>query len=261
MMGASGRAALLILALMGAAMASEAEDRAKELYENGAILYTEGRYEDAIVAWDEAYRLSQRSQLLFNIANAQERLARWRDALETLNRYRAYAPADQRDALDRRIANLERRLAEFEATAAPIDSPRSTSQTDPTVDELFAVEQVGPSHGGRTKSDFPVLPVTLLASGGVLAITGTVFALQAGSARGNAGDACVDSGGLVRCPDTVRTDLKRDKVSSILADTSWVLSAACLGVGTSILLLDAGQGVGGVHLRVLPGGASLSGAF
>ena len=104
--------------------AADIDARARELYDNGAILYDEGRYEDAIVAWEEAYRLSGRPLLLYNIANAQERLGQWRAALDTLNRYRAYARPEERERLDRRIANLERRLAEDPGlTAAPPASP------------------------------------------------------------------------------------------------------------------------------------------
>ena len=79
--------ALCLLTLLAAvapeALAQDAttEARAKELYENGAALYEEGRYEEAILAWEEAYRLSSRPVLLFNIANAYERLGRGRGAV------------------------------------------------------------------------------------------------------------------------------------------------------------------------------------
>ena len=54
------------------AQANSDEVRAKELYRNGERLYEEGLYEDAVVAWERAYELSERPLLLYNIANALE---------------------------------------------------------------------------------------------------------------------------------------------------------------------------------------------
>ncbi|MCB9763760.1 MAG: hypothetical protein H6739_28585 [Alphaproteobacteria bacterium] len=110
-------AVLLPLALAAPGLAHAQDDaaeeqRAKELFYNGRDLYNEGLYQEAILAFEESYRLSGRHELLLNIASAQERLGQVQEAVDTLNRYRAYAPADEREALERRIRNLERRLAE-----------------------------------------------------------------------------------------------------------------------------------------------------
>jgi len=93
--------------------------RAQELYENGARLYDEGLYEEAIAAFEAAYTLSKLPELYYNIANAYERLAKWQEALDALNKYRAFAPTDERETLDRRMRNLERRINEMLATAPP----------------------------------------------------------------------------------------------------------------------------------------------
>lgn len=125
-----GRLILLLCLSSSAAFAQDAapaapppssEDgdqaRAKELFENGATLYREGSYEAAILAFEEAFRLSRRPALLLNIANAQERLANWKSARDTLERYRALSRAEEREAIERRIANLDERLAEERARA------------------------------------------------------------------------------------------------------------------------------------------------
>ncbi len=65
------------------AVAQSSDDaRARELYANGALLYEEGDYENAVVAWKEAHRLSERPLLLYNIANALERIGEWEEAAE-----------------------------------------------------------------------------------------------------------------------------------------------------------------------------------
>ena len=99
-------------------MSDEELTRAIELFDNGATLYEEGQYEEAILAWEESYRISGEPLLVFNIANAYERvggLENLRIALGNFNQYRAYAPSDERDTLERRIRNLEARIEDLEA--------------------------------------------------------------------------------------------------------------------------------------------------
>ena len=180
----------LALCASGPAWASDPETdaRARELYENGEILYNEGRYEDAIVAWEEAYRLSERAALLFNIANAYERLGRYDEALDALNRYRAYAKAEERESLDRRIANLERRRDEAKAQAASAPPPES-----------------GPAPGPdpqpeAPKSGFRPVPLVLTGVGVASLGVGAGFGVKALSARKELQTLCVgaDAGATAR---------------------------------------------------------------
>lgn len=99
--------------------AADADAQARQLYENGATLYDEGRYEQAITAFEASYELSGRHPLLLNIANAQERLGQLDAAVDTLNDYRIYADADTQVTLERRIRVLEERIAERPAEPAP----------------------------------------------------------------------------------------------------------------------------------------------
>ncbi len=218
------------------------EDRARELYENGAILYNEGRYDDAVLAWQESYRLSERFELLYNIANAQERLGMWDEALETLNRYRAYAPAEERDTLDRRIANLERRIAELPAEEVPAAAPVAVEPA-----EVVLAEEA-PGEEGRSW----MLPATTLGLGVVGLSSGTFFALQAGAAREAVAASCVD--GL--CLQDAQAPLQRDLVSSLIADGSFLIGG--IGLISSVLVIALNTDA---QLGISPRGLTLSGAF
>ena len=88
------------------------DKQAKTLYKNGSRLYDEGRYKEAIQAFQEAYKLSGRHALLYNIAAAQERMGELDQALETLYQYRIYAPEKEQDTLAKRTANLQIRIEE-----------------------------------------------------------------------------------------------------------------------------------------------------
>lgn len=238
---------MILLCALGAALAADpvalpegpppgstpsaADDaRARELYDNGALLYEEGRYEDAIAAWAEAYRLSGRPLLLFNMANAAERIGRYDEAMALLSRYRAFAPADEREILDRRIRNIESRLAE-----APSPAATTTSAPPPASD---------PDDGGRRVR---VLPLVLGGVGVVGIGTGTALGVTALGARSAAAEDCLQVGESVWCTDDAAGALRADRSASLGADIAFGVGAA--GV------------VGAVVTAVLPGRATATGGW
>ena len=132
-------------------LAQSDDARARLLFDNGHQLYMEGRYEDALAAWTEAYALSQRPLILFNMANAYERNGQLEKAVAVLNRYRAYAQPDEQEVILRRIKNMEQRLHE---QPQPIEQSRVSTPTAP----------------------FPTLEVMLMGSGAVL-VSGVLLVL------------------------------------------------------------------------------------
>jgi len=228
---------VLAIGLCGPAAAQDDDARAREFYENGALLYEEGRYADAIVAWEEAYKMSERPLLLYNIANAQERLGQWRAALETLNRYRVYAPAEERDRLDRRIANLERRLEE-QAAPQPAVVPAPVEGVAMEPESSVVVPWGG---------------VALLGGGALALGGGSLFAIQAVNARERAAAYCVDGEAGVLCSSAASADLRADTRNALLADGLFVVGLLGVGFGTKVLLSHPGVSVtvGTGHIHVL----------
>jgi tetratricopeptide (TPR) repeat protein len=86
------------------------DQRARELFQKGDVAYAEGRYEEALAAFSEAYDLSGRVQLLFNVSNALERLGRYQEAVDALDKYLASGKAKDRDVVQKRLANLKKRV-------------------------------------------------------------------------------------------------------------------------------------------------------
>lgn len=211
-------------ALAQPASEPSAEDvaRAKELFRNGERLYNEGRYEDAIVAWQEAYDLSGQPALLYNMANAYERLGRYQESYDALNRYRVYASESEADAIDRRLLNLEQRLREQSPSTAPTQKAPPKAKT-----------------GGP-----PVLPIALYGVGAAGLGTGVAFALRAGNAREEAAGLCVSTEGGAICPDSAGPALSRDRSSSVLADIGFVVGVAGAAGGTALLLMGDDARVG-----------------
>lgn len=175
----------LAFSLLGAPAFAADPDAAlaQTLYQNGARLYEEGQYEQAIAAFEEAYRLAGEPLLLYNQANAYERLGNAAKALEMLQKYRIYASADEQDVLLARCQALERRVeAEKAAVAAVTAVPLAPSVAPPA-----------PS----LPPPLPAEPVRRSPAPWVVATVGGVLAAAGGAVAGGTwsiGQHDIDSG-------------------------------------------------------------------
>jgi hypothetical protein len=95
-----------------AADRADAVARAKRAFTRGRSLYLERRYEDAMAAFLEAYRLTPAPGLLYNAALAAHKLNRLGRARELLRRYLALPVRDATNAAERQRARAL--LAEIE---------------------------------------------------------------------------------------------------------------------------------------------------
>lgn len=95
--------------------ASEDDERARELFEQGAAAYASGHYEAALGFFEESYALSNRATLLFNIGTSADRLRQNEKALENYEAYLAAVPrAENRGEVSSRVAVLREELAQQE---------------------------------------------------------------------------------------------------------------------------------------------------
>lgn len=212
----------------------DADARARELYENGARLYDEGLYEDAIAAWKAAHDLSERPLLLYNIANAYERIGKYQEALDHLNRYRALAPSSERETLERRMRNIERRLEEEKAnqpattTTEPTDTGPSMTVTKTTPVRSTA----GPHPAG----------IGLVVGGGVGLALGGVFGGLALRERASARALCTEvATGDPLCPSEAKAHTDADRQWSLGGDIAFIAGGAALGAGVIVLIASATQ--------------------
>ncbi len=136
-------------------------DRAKQFFRSGQQLYKQGRYEQAIVAWQEAYKLSKMPDLLFNIAKAAEEMDDYDLALEMLDAYRVHARAGEKDMISRRIRELEakREAAEAAPEPAPEPAPVAQAPTAPVATPPPAVQSLLSVGSNPPKKRAPVGPI------------------------------------------------------------------------------------------------------
>lgn len=171
----------VLFVLAGGVQAQEvdpaARARAVELFDNGAVLYEEGNYEAAVLAFKQAFDLSHAPALQYNLANCYERLGRLTEARDALDLYRAVAPAEERARLDRRVAALEERMAMEKppAEAAPTVPP-PVAVTAPVVPREPASP---PASRGPLKGVLIGVGAGIAAGGGALVGLGFVGAADA----------------------------------------------------------------------------------
>jgi tetratricopeptide (TPR) repeat protein len=127
----------------------DVERVARELFEQGRDAYANGQFAEARDLFQHSYDLSGRPGLLYNIAQASERM---RDDQHALDVYRAYLEAvpdaPERDFVEARIVFLEERVR--------------SQQRESTAEESRSLD-LGP------------LPVALVAGGSGLAAVGGVL--------------------------------------------------------------------------------------
>ena len=195
--------------------------RARELFVLGDRLYEEGRYEASVTAFTEAYRLSGRPLLLFNLANAEERLGRLDDAAEHLRAYLPHAPEDEREAVEMRARRIEERAAAARENGTPPDvTPPPTTPLEP-------------SHSAQRLHRAGVASLII---GGALVGAGAVFTVLANGARSDARAACADVNGSHICSSAARQPLDRDKRDSLIADLGMGIGLAAAVTGLVLLL-------------------------
>ena len=250
-LAAAGVSAPVTAAAQAEADARSSDDRrAEELFLLGDSLYEQGRYEAAITTFQEAYRLSGRTLLLFNIANAQERAGRWADAIATLRRYREHAPPSEGEALESRIERLEERIEEREASSAA--TPVEVTPIGPPSARVPTPEESTEDEGGA-----PTLGLSLTLGGAALVLTGVALGIGSLVQRNEASSLCVNPGGGTLCPDEARGPLDRSRSLAIAADITVALGLVATALGVYFWVSDEGEASREVAFSPLRGGGAL----
>ena len=258
-LGGSGSIALAQPDGDAPADSKERDARARQLYNDAEADYAAGRYEQAATKFTEAYELSKRSGLLFNVANAYERMGEYRLAADNLKLYLKGPKVKD-------VVSVRERIRRLEAAIVSKDKDAIRRKSDGGADNQGGAGGDADGDGGdtgdtvsgdSTNSELPdpVIEaprsdtkksrfsrrrqVYALAGTSALALVGTVaFGLAARSAGADAVDFCEGGGGI--CLDRARSSLQSERQYAVLADLS--LGVAVITAGTSLWLLLRSSG-------------------
>jgi hypothetical protein len=110
----------------------ERDKQARGLFETGRQAYEDGRYRDAWAAFHDAYQLSGRPELLYNIGQTADRLGQDADALKAFRMYVERLPnAPNRRDVENRVRALEDRVS-ASGRAAQESTSDGSQPTDAT---------------------------------------------------------------------------------------------------------------------------------
>ncbi len=164
----------IVVACASAAPVARAQDSAHDAeahayFEAGRMAFGDGRYDEALAAFQRAFDLSQRGQLLYNIGQCHDRMRHDHEALDAFERFLAAEPDSPQAAEVRaRVAFLERAI-ESEPTA-------TSAETSPALDAALADTTVTePAPAPSSNADVGPAPWILVGVGGVLVIAGAVL--------------------------------------------------------------------------------------
>ena len=120
--------AAMATSTFGSTAWADARAEAKRHFKRGMAHIQAGRYEQGIAILEKAYAALPHPVVLFNIARAHSDAGNLQQALTYYRRYLASDPADA-DAVNKSVANLERRIAKQKAAAQKAQQTKPETKT------------------------------------------------------------------------------------------------------------------------------------
>ena len=158
--------------------AASTDDEARGLFLAGQAAFSDARYEDALRYFRQAYELSGRAGLLYNVAVAANRLRRDNEALEAFEQFLREAPPNhpsRRDAEVRASVLSTAREHRQEAATEEVETQSTTPEAEAPAEASSAPPvEVAPGGGADTTPASIVLGVgaAVAVAGGVMLVVG-----------------------------------------------------------------------------------------
>lgn len=256
---------LLLLPAYGAAqgvidMGGMSDTDAKSHFKVGKSLYETGRFSEAAVEFEQAYALSNRVELLYNVYVAYRDASNLPKAIEALRRYLELAQLDEstRVNLQARLRAMEeansRAAAGPAAAPAPAGSeavqpspagPASAAETAPPVPQPAESTPQAAGAPGSAELEMDAgssaLPYALIAVGGAAFTAGVVAAVLAAGKISDIEETCADD--VCPPPSEYDLDAERDDARTLRTIAFALLGAGVVvgGAGVTLLVLESGE--------------------
>ncbi len=219
-------ASVLLSPIASRAQGDTADELARRHFESGAAYLEESDYENALRAFQKAYELSKRPEILLNIATVQERRGDIAGALSALRDYLAVAPEGEPvDTVQLRIQNLEKRQPNDPPPAAPPAQPATPPEPPAVSAPPPASAPPAPAapstRPGRTPI-FVAFGIGAVAAGGAV-ITGVLAQNKYDDLKSSCSPNCSDSA--------------LSPARGLALSSTLLTGAAVIGVGVGVTLL------------------------
>jgi tetratricopeptide (TPR) repeat protein len=248
-------AAVTCAAALSWSLPVRADDSADELarrhFDSGAAYLEESDYDNALKAFQKAYELSHRPEILLNIATVQERRGDLPAAIAALQQYLDAAPNGDRAETTRiRLENLQKRLAE--APPAPVVPPPTATTAPPPV---ATTTPPPPPPAARPPKPNYLPAYVAFGVGGAGVITAVITGVLANGKYQDAKDSCSP-----HCTDAQISSAKSLALVSTIATGVAVVGA---GVGLTLYLTSSSSksATAAPALRIAVGPSSANARF
>lgn len=248
------------------AQASNSDEEARVHFRLGQAYYDSGRFSDAAREFEEAYRLSNRAQLLYNIFLAHRDAGNMGPMIDALRNYLQLVPTiADRDQLEARLANWERvyqeqqteaqrrqaeaapsptvvspPVAPAEPAAAPASTP-TTSTSEPAAQAPASTPAepapLPETASAQSDSGPGLVPWIVMGGGGALIAGGVVTGIMALGKKSDLESACTDG----VCPPELRSEADSGKTLALMTDILVGAGIAAVGVGAALLIFGGGD--------------------
>jgi tetratricopeptide (TPR) repeat protein len=236
-------------------MGGMSDQEAKSHFKVGKSLYETGRFSEAAVEFEQAYTLSNKVELLYNVYVAHRDASDLPKAIDALRRYLELAQIDDstRVNLQARLRAMEEANSRGSAPAAgtpeqeqaqPAPGPSPEPAVVPS-EPLPEPAPTSPPPAGTVEyevdADSSALPYALIGIGAAAVAAGVVTAVLAAAKISDIEDACADD----VCPPPSMFDLagERDSARTLRTVAFALLGGGVVvgGAGVTLLLLDSGE--------------------
>ncbi len=212
---------------------------ARAYFEDGRASYEAGRFADAAEQFEQAYRLTHRDALLYNIYLAYRDLGDDAHAADALRRYLATLAADapDRQRLEARLAVHEQRAAEQAALHHGESRDHDASGGDSTGPAAAGSDDGGASEPGGGGPG--LAPWLLIGAGGALVVGGLVVGGLALGKKSELDDLCPT---MTTCNpgfDDVRSE---GQTLAVVSDVLWITGAAAAATGLVLAIVSLAGG-------------------
>lgn len=195
----------------------ETIEKAKQAYKYGEQLFKEGNYPEAIKAFERAYGMTNRYQLLFNLALSHQFSADLEQARYYFEEYQRLAPAEQWNEAQQRIDNIDAILASKEVEEEAVENVVSQKE-----------EKILPSW----------ISPALWSMGTIGAAGGLYFGIKSQSESNSIQELCVEN----LCTLQAKDKMTSARTSALIADVAWGVGIGAIGSALWIHF-DTGQAI------------------
>lgn len=201
------------------------DQRARAHFTVGRAMYEAGRFTEAANEFQQAYDLSRRPQLLYNLYIAyrdSSQLVRARDAL------RAYlaevAEIPNRLHLVSRLEALEAQIAEEERARAAAEA--ELAEAERAAAEAEAARRIAEAQAAQLRHVRPWWPWAIFGAGLAAAAVGVPLGVDAASQADAVRLRCTQPGGQLICRDPSLVNREAITTQAAVADALWIAGAA-----------------------------------